>query len=288
MGISSFFLSLVFLNFYWFLLGLFPKNADRLSMKSDKKYNVRRLRERLGEITLDEMILCLQDGLPICDFDVLVSPDENSEPQWRPLSQAPEWHQAIAIMLSSSKARPGEEQSVFYNWKIEGASGKLFSMVQLIQLLQQNKIQGAHRLSHPRFQQSHRAEDLLLFSDENIKALHGFPLLKPLFQARKNLRMDYSNRAQIHTASAVIKGQAWSLSEEGVGIELETPLSFRSGDVFQVYLMETSEHGEVQVPAKVVSCSKGYLSTRVGLHFEKEVPVISEYMASLTPTSEAA
>jgi len=248
-------------------------------MKSDKTYIVRRLREKLGSLNFDQILEQLEEGQPICYFQVYLE----SQNSWIPLHEAPEWHQALAIQLSSIKTNSSKRLSSFCHWTLADSGQGPFTFIQTVQLLQQNKIVSSQRVVHPRLKTLKRIADITQFSSENIEALHSFPLLKPIFQQRKNLRVQYENRALLKTSQSILTGHTWSLSHHGVGLELDTNQWFNVGEIFQIGLFEHSDHPRVETEAQVVSCTRGQLGTRVSLKFPITVPAIANFMGEIVP-----
>ena len=250
-----------------------------MSKENENIYSVRRASEKMGQLTEQEILQLLKDGEIFYEIEI----KEDQTEDWKPLALVPKLNQKVAIALSSASNNREAGYSTLSNWTLARTGKGPFSFLQIVQFLQQQKISHDEWLIHPRISSPSRVRDLSIFSDLNIESLFEFPLLKPLFENRKNTRVEYENRAFVYGGEDFFTGSTLSLSRLGLGLQLDTSQDFGTGEALNVHLQASKILPALEVPCRIVYSAKETLTSRLGLVFEQEIPEIRDYFAALLP-----
>jgi len=240
----------------------------------ETSYFVRRGTERLGQLSVHEIISLLKDGEAF--YEIQVKTDLNQA--WQPLSHSEHLARQVAMALTNAPNTSEEGYSTLSNWRIANSEKGPFNYLAMVQFLQNHRIEKDEWVCHPRLEGPMQIKNIPLFGDINVETLFEFATLKPIFERRKNVRINYENRVLLYGESHFYAGNTWSLSTQGLGVVLDANMPFQTGETLRVHLHKTNNHAAIQVAATVVSRVDDDLSTRLGLVFQHEVEPLTEYI----------
>ena len=247
----------------------------------DNKYSIRKDEQELGPYSASKIITKLQRAeMP---FDVQVFDVDSS--LWVALSRHEVLGPAVTEALRDTNEIRKNPDSIFGHWHIADGHTRFgpFSLLQMIQFLQQKRLGYEDLVYHRLGQTWLKVAATNTFKDSNVKALFNFPLLRPMFKLRQNTRVNYNNKVLVYDENAFYNGIAWSLSAQGVGIELEKNSPFKMGSRIQIHINRHVKHSAIQASCRVVSRHVTRNGERLGLAFDHKVDALREYIESLVP-----
>lgn len=250
-----------------------------MSFVHDEKLLVRCVEKEYGRNNLSEILSKVSSGNIPFYASVLAPYSE----KWIPLAKHQELSQRIVQSLKSTNHFEG--QGILGNWFVHSSENSFgpFSLVQMIELYQQNNLHTESLIRHPQLKNWVPLSEVKPFDDRSIKSLFEYPGMREIFTRRKSPRVQYSNDVCVSIEGDLFSGVSLSLSTRGIGVLLDEKTNMRVKDKLNLLIDQNSEHGRVQSKCEVVSLNRFNGQDRLGLVFAQEIEALTEYVEKRVP-----
>ncbi|MCJ8277330.1 MAG: DUF4339 domain-containing protein [Bdellovibrionales bacterium] len=252
----------------------------------EKEFLVRFDKKKFGKISQEE--LCVAISLGQIPFYSQVSSIDQKK--WKPLHKEIFLAQIISQQIKSPTHKTSEG-SIYGNWFVKNGDSSFgpFSLVQMIELCQQNNLVADSLVRHSSLKGWETLSQTKPFDDKSVKSLFKYPDLSKVFTQRKSPRVYYSNSVCLtRNRDELYSGMSLSLSKKGIGIILDEKANVKVKEKLNLIINRNSEHGMIQSKCEVVSFNQCDGQDRLGLVFDQEIEPLTEYIERRVPLIQAA
>lgn len=250
-----------------------------MTFVKEKELLVRCVKSDYGQVKIDDILQEISLG----QIPFFAEVQDKESEKWLPLSSHKDLSQKVVQSLKSPEQF--NHQTIYNNWFVKSDDHRFgpFSLIQMIELYQQNNLRVDSLIRHPNLKQWEALVDVTPFDDRSVRALFRYPGMGEVFTRRKSPRIQYANDVCISVEGHLYSGTSLSLSKMGIGVVVEDQTEMRVSDKLNLLINPNSEHGTVQSKCEVVSLTRSMGKDRVGLVFAQEIDSLTEYIERRIP-----
>ena len=237
-------------------------------------------RTKYGEKTYLEVLGMLSSG--VVPFNSFLS--EPGKDQWTELLKYNAFSEYLVGKLMLA-ANGYSYDSLFNHWYIKDGQRSFgpFSLIQMLEFYQQNRIHLDNLIRHSTYNQWEAFGQSGPFSQESLEKLIANPDIKNIITRRKHPRINYTNEVFISSRAELYRGVTWSLSSLGLGLVTDQATLLEQNHRVNIIVNSNNDHGAVQVKGRVVNVKKETNYERVAIQFDEANDFLDQYIQRRVP-----